>query len=294
MVRDLDLPAPDTSDSRHFGSRRHCSRVFRLFALFFPFASQVSRELMPRRGWQAMDVPTGWVQVLRGPRPPSQKWPSAKSGSFPVQQRHVGVSSPSSRVVKAPPSRVNPEIARETALSKVQEVGAGVVVDVRLPRSCHRRSEARVGEGPECFQETTNRCRSRTMPQVHHEVREEGGRVGCGTFSRIQCSHRSEGSPSTFGGRTSSSNEPPGTINTFVSTSRVCRDCCIEGQTRRRETRCDPESVEQAAGDHVLCGKCKRRSADASDQSSQRVARVVAGVPRRSWDKLRLRETRPE
>ena len=107
------------------------------------------------------------------------------------------------------------------------EVGAGVVVDVRLPRSCHRRSEARVGEGPDCFQETTNRCRSRTMPQVHHKVREEGGRVGCGTFSRIQCSSRSERSPTTYGGRTSSSNEPPGTIHTFVSTSRVCRDCCI-------------------------------------------------------------------
>ena len=163
------------------------------------------------------------------------------------------------------------------------EVGAGVVVDVRLPRSCHRRSEARVGEGLDCFQETSNRCRSRTMPQVHLKVREEGGRVGFGTFSLIQCSYRGEGSPTTFGGRTSSSNEPPGTINTFVSTSRVCRDCCFERQTRRSrrgERRCDPESVEQAAGDHVFCGNCKRRSADARDQSSQRVERVVAGVPR--------------
>ena len=35
-----------------------------------------------------------------------------------------------------------------------------------------------------------------------------------------------------------------------------CRDCCNEGQTRRcrrGERRCDPESVEQAAGDHVFC-----------------------------------------
>ena len=69
----------------------------------------------------------------------------------------------------------------------------------------------------------------------------------------------------------------------FISFSRVCQDCSLEGQTRRgrrRERRCDPESVEQAAGDHVFCGKCKRRSANAHDQSSQRVERVVAGKPR--------------
>ena len=233
---------------------------------------------MPRRGWQAIDVPTGWVQVLRGPRPPSQKWPSPKSGSLQMQQRHVGVSSPSSRVVKAPPSRVNPEIARETALEGA-EVGAGVV-DVLLPMSCHRRSEARVGEGPDCVPE--NRRRSRTMPQVHHKVREEGCRVGCGACSRIQCSYRSEGSSSAFGGRTGSGNGPPGTISTFTSFSRVCRGCSVEGRARRgrrRERRCDPESVKQAAGDHVFCGKCKRRSANAHDQSSQRVERVVAGMP---------------
>ena len=29
---------------------------------------------MSRRGWSTTDVPTGWVQVLRGPRPPSEKW----------------------------------------------------------------------------------------------------------------------------------------------------------------------------------------------------------------------------
>ena len=36
---------------------------------------------MPRRGWQSLDVPSGWVQVLRGPRPPSVKWPPAREGS---------------------------------------------------------------------------------------------------------------------------------------------------------------------------------------------------------------------
>ena len=32
---------------------------------------------MVRRGWQQLDVPTGWVQILRGPRPKAEKWPAA-------------------------------------------------------------------------------------------------------------------------------------------------------------------------------------------------------------------------
>ena len=32
---------------------------------------------MPRRGWQQLDVPSGWVRVLRGPRPKSEQWPAA-------------------------------------------------------------------------------------------------------------------------------------------------------------------------------------------------------------------------
>ena len=38
------------------------------------------------------------------------------------QRQQRGVSGPSSRFLKGPPSRVNPEVARETALSKVQKL----------------------------------------------------------------------------------------------------------------------------------------------------------------------------
>ena len=38
------------------------------------FCFPVRRRSMPRRGWQSLDVPSGWVQVLRGPRPPLVKW----------------------------------------------------------------------------------------------------------------------------------------------------------------------------------------------------------------------------
>ena len=41
---------------------------------------------MVRKGWSTLDVPSGWVQIVRGPRPKSEKWPLAKpagSGSSP-------------------------------------------------------------------------------------------------------------------------------------------------------------------------------------------------------------------
>ena len=31
-----------------------------------------------RRGWQAIEVPQGWFNVVRDPRPPSVRWPNAR------------------------------------------------------------------------------------------------------------------------------------------------------------------------------------------------------------------------
>ena len=33
---------------------------------------------MPRKGWRAVETPAGWYEVIRGPRPPSVKWPMAQ------------------------------------------------------------------------------------------------------------------------------------------------------------------------------------------------------------------------
>ena len=54
-----------------------------LFCVSFCVPSQPCIFLMPRRGWSAMDVPSGWVQILRGPRPRSVRWPRA-----PAQRPH--------------------------------------------------------------------------------------------------------------------------------------------------------------------------------------------------------------
>ena len=42
---------------------------------------------MPRKGWSAMQVPEGWLQVIRGPRPPAQKWPRARQPAPRVGQK---------------------------------------------------------------------------------------------------------------------------------------------------------------------------------------------------------------
>ena len=39
------------------------------------FASSKPRFFMPRKGWSTVQVPDAWLQLIKGPRPPSTKWP---------------------------------------------------------------------------------------------------------------------------------------------------------------------------------------------------------------------------
>ena len=53
-----------------FSRTAHCSRVCCGFEVLFfsPLLHPVSvAHFMVRKGWQSMDVPSGWIQVLRGP-----------------------------------------------------------------------------------------------------------------------------------------------------------------------------------------------------------------------------------
>ena len=43
----------------------------------FPvFCVSVSRAMV-RKGWSTLEVPDGWLKIVRGVRPPSEKWPRA-------------------------------------------------------------------------------------------------------------------------------------------------------------------------------------------------------------------------
>ena len=49
---------------------------------------------MPRKGWQSVDVPSGWVQIIRGPRPEAATWPRRGETPQPAQRRQSNVPFP--------------------------------------------------------------------------------------------------------------------------------------------------------------------------------------------------------
>ena len=73
---------------------RHCWCVFICLFWSVPFCVFVSRSVMPRKGWSTMDVPSGKLQVIRGPRPRSVQWFRASAFSRagesaePMSRRH--------------------------------------------------------------------------------------------------------------------------------------------------------------------------------------------------------------
>ena len=64
--------------SSHFGPSHFCSNLPGVFVVFFLQPLQ-TWQVMPRKGWSALETPNGWFQVIRGPRPLSVRWPNAKS-----------------------------------------------------------------------------------------------------------------------------------------------------------------------------------------------------------------------
>ena len=78
----------------------------------FLFAFSVRRIFMVRRGWHQMEVPAGWVQVLRGPRPRAEKLPSAAVERW----RQPGVQPPEAARERGPdPDTVLQEARRRVA-----------------------------------------------------------------------------------------------------------------------------------------------------------------------------------
>ena len=85
----------------------------------------VRRRTMPRRGW--LRAPDGWVQIIRGPRPPSMKWPSAtemrQSSNTVEKQGDGGVQRPQARGRwRQLPARVSPEVSHEAAQKRVAQL----------------------------------------------------------------------------------------------------------------------------------------------------------------------------
>ena len=80
---------------------------------------------MPRRGW--LPAPDGWVQIIRGPRPPSMKWPSAtemrQTFNTVKKEGDGGLQRSQARGRwRQLPARVSPEVSHEAAQKRVAQL----------------------------------------------------------------------------------------------------------------------------------------------------------------------------
>ena len=98
-------------------------------------------SLMPRKGWSSVPVPGGWLQVVRGPRPPSVRWLLAERNSSVVLQGRQLPKTPTGQtkvrnlqaaldVLGTEDSNVKEEL--QAALQRVKEHVARPAQSVRL------------------------------------------------------------------------------------------------------------------------------------------------------------------
>ena len=115
----------DHFGSSHFCSSLRCSRVEAGCGVLFLSISG-RRRTMPRRGW--LPAPDGWVQIIRGPRPPSAKWPVAtatrQSSNTVKKQGDVGgAQRPQARGRwRQPPARVSPRVLAKPRRKRVAQL----------------------------------------------------------------------------------------------------------------------------------------------------------------------------
>ena len=80
-------------------------------------------RLMVWKGWTQVEVLSGWVQILRGPRPKSEQWPkqskSISKGKGRGQQRQFSVSPPQ--------TRHDPDSVMSNARSRIAKLEAAMV-----------------------------------------------------------------------------------------------------------------------------------------------------------------------
>ena len=77
---------------------------------------------MPRRGWQTVEVPAGWFEVIRGRRPESECWPKAERKGSVRPQPDRGARRQPRRNAPQVPQGTRARVAKlEAATSAVGE-----------------------------------------------------------------------------------------------------------------------------------------------------------------------------
>ena len=113
---------------------------------------------MPRRGWST--APDGWVQIIRGPRPPSESWPKVGRNSVDLHPKSNEVRSFKGRWRRpqqfraSPPPEVVVEAAKkrvdgiEAALGALAAVGTTDGPEVQVLKDCLSRAKRSAQERP--------------------------------------------------------------------------------------------------------------------------------------------------
>ena len=155
-----------------------------LCVLWLIFVASLSAgPLMGRQGWSHIEVPSGGIQVITGPRPRSEQWPSFKEHNQPVEQQGVsGRWRPSTGTKGAPQVgpklRINHDVTREKIQTKVSRLEKAVEPMVDMHGPVVEVLKSRVDETSDSFEETVGGRRRKRVPQVHHNGGEAHQGVG--------------------------------------------------------------------------------------------------------------------
>ena len=188
-----------TTRSSHFCSNDTLlTRVSRQ-GIVVSFASLLRRNfLMVRKGWSAIATPSGWYNVVRGPRPPSVQWPRHQQWgpqwSYPVQRPKVR----SRRVPRRSAGGSEATLCRESRRC----AGGCTFADRTIGESCgncwrrrFRRNSwiaSRTEGSPPRASGPSSGSPSRGMPSIHSTFAEEVGASAGGTGQRTAAvGHRS-------------------------------------------------------------------------------------------------------
>ena len=121
---------------------------------------------MGRQGWSQIKVPSGWIEVIRGPRPRSVQWPSVKEHNQPVAQQGVSVS-PKERHRLAP-SHGSTTTWRARCPEQSFQTRKSCECDGRYARTSRGARQSRLDESQDSFEETASGRRNKQVQQVHH------------------------------------------------------------------------------------------------------------------------------
>ena len=251
-----------------------------MFFVFFsfPFCSFVRRRIMQRMAWQSLDVPTGWVQVLKATSAVGEVASSARRcfsctpvrKGAPAENASVTTASRSTTVAPAKPSTGVSCRRRHSGSSEVGECHCSIGREEptcegsgRSSEGCKSSVEGATGSAADPivqdFRRTCQEARS-TSPgsdckgtRAESDLREGGCR-------------RRDATPAIVGGRFVTSS----TFSTFSSDGVTEADRRVGSGTRFVESHSSQGTIRS-----VVCGRTSTRSGHPTHANeSPRVGRL--------------------